>query len=131
MTERWARDRMRFRFRLGETTLFARWMDVAVHQGRFIDRGSEVDALEIPREGPFGVAAYVALSHPVDGTIAPVKVLPDALRLATHQYRRSFIPIEGAFDEYLKKLPSSRRNQIKRKVKKYRERSGGTLDFRV
>jgi hypothetical protein len=126
----WGVESMRFRFQLGENQFYARNFDVAVLGKRFIDITGDPDDVTLPLDRFGGsVAAYVILSHPIAKPLPVVSVQPDVIRYASHQYRRGFVRVDGPFEEYLKGLSSNKRSQLKRKVKKFKERSGGTIRF--
>lgn len=126
--EAWAIEPMRFRFQLGENQFYARTLDTAVYQRRFLDivaTGEDPTSLALPLDRFGGqVAAYVALSHPIDKPLPILQQEPQAIRYASHQYRRGYVQVAGTFDDYLKGMSSNRRNQLKRKVKKFKERAG-------
>jgi len=47
------------------------------------------------------------------------------------RYRRSYASLEGGFDAYLARFSSKSRSTLKRKLRRFEERSGGALDLRL
>jgi CelD/BcsL family acetyltransferase involved in cellulose biosynthesis len=129
---RWKVESMRFRFQLGENQFYARHFDVAVGTTHFLDIEGDPDQLTLPiAEYGERVSAYVFLSHPVDRELPVLRSMGNVVRFASHQYRRGYVEVESTFDAYLARLSSNKRSQLKRKLKKFREHSGGTIDFRI
>lgn len=64
----------------------------------------------------------------------PEHASPPCLQSLVYVVKRHFHPLivmDGSFDEYLATLSGKTRNTLKRKVKKFAEASGGTVDFRT
>ncbi len=68
-----------------------------------------------------------------DGTISGTLGFDrNAIRYVSHRGRRHFIDLlPGAFDDYFAKFSAKTRNTLKRKIRHFAERSGGTVDFRI
>ena len=68
-----------------------------------------------------------------DGTISRTLGFDrNAIRYVAHRGRRYFIDLlPGTFDDYFAKFSAKTRNTLKRKIRHFAERSGGTVDFRI
>ena len=68
-----------------------------------------------------------------DGTISRTLGFDgNAIRYVSHRGRRYFIDLlPGVFDDYFAKFSAKTRNTLKRKIRHFAERSGGTVDFRI
>jgi len=68
-----------------------------------------------------------------DGTIScTIGLDRNAIRYVSYRGKRYFIDLlPGPFDDYLSKFSAKTRNTLKRKVRHFVERSGGTIDFRI
>jgi hypothetical protein len=68
-----------------------------------------------------------------DGTISRTLGFDgNAIRYVSHRGRRYFIDLlPGAFDDYFAKFSAKTRNTLKRKIRHFAGRSGGTVDFRI
>jgi hypothetical protein len=68
-----------------------------------------------------------------DGTISRTLDFDrNAIRYVPHRGRRYFIELlPGEFDDYFAKFSAKTRNTLKRKIRHFAERPGGTVDFRI
>jgi Acetyltransferase (GNAT) domain len=68
-----------------------------------------------------------------DGTICRTLGLDrNAIRYVSHRGSRYFIDLlTGTFDDYFAKFSAKTRNTLKRKIRHFAERSGGTVNFRI
>ena len=70
---------------------------------------------------------YLLGGMPVAGDLS----LPEGMRVFERQrYERCYAALDGSFEEYLAQFSSKSRSGLRRKVRKFTERSGGTLDLR-
>jgi hypothetical protein len=67
------------------------------------------------------VDVLVLRPQPIAEPLPIVTMLPDAVRYAPMQYRRSYTDLTTTFDDYLKKFSSKTRNTIKRNIRQYSE----------
>lgn len=129
---RYQRERVRFRYQLGEVQIAARHVDIAVDASVFLER--PIDAGDhVPPAAVLdsGVPCVMVLSQPVGGPLPLVTSFERCVRFAPHQYKRSTIRLDGAFDAYLKAMPPDRRRQLQKKQRKFREACGGELRVRI
>jgi CelD/BcsL family acetyltransferase involved in cellulose biosynthesis len=73
---------------------------------------------------------YLVTSLPA-ALLAPLQAAHPQLRAFVRQrYRRSYVSLERGFDDYLATFSAKTRSTLKRKVRRFAERSGGALDIR-
>jgi hypothetical protein len=129
---RYPRERVRFRYQLGEVQIAARHVEIAVDASVFLERpvdhGDHVPPAAVLASG---VPCVMVLSQPVSGPLPIVAGFERCVRFAPHQYKRSTIRLEGTFDAYLKAMPPDRRRQLQKKQRKFREACGGELRVRI
>ena len=130
--ERYQRERVRFRYQLGELQLAARHVEIAVDTSVFLDRPVD-DGTHVPSAAVLasGVPCVMVLSQPVSAPLPIVTGFERCVRFAPHQYKRSTIRLEGSFGAYMGAMPPDRRRQLQKKQRKLREACGGELRVRV
>lgn len=69
-------------------------------------------------------------SHPIRETLSRVELTKNTIRYVPGQYRRYYIDIQGSFSEYLGRLPSKERLELRRKRRRFAESSGGVQYYR-
>jgi CelD/BcsL family acetyltransferase involved in cellulose biosynthesis len=130
--ERYQRERVRFRYQLGEVQLAARHVEIAVDTSVFLERpvdgGAHVPPADVLGSG---VPCVMVLSQPVAAPLPLVTTFGGCIRFAPHQYKRSTILLEGTFEDYMKRMPPDRRRQLQKKQRKFKEACGGELRVRV
>ena len=73
---------------------------------------------------------YLVTSLPAERLDA-LKAAHPTLRCTVRQrYRRSYVSLDGGFETYLSTFSAKSRSTLKRKLRRFVERSGGTLDLR-
>jgi hypothetical protein len=80
---------------------------------------------------PQGVVGFFRRSEPC---LTPIPVLGRSgglLRYVERSYERRFIDLSGDFNLYLAKFSGRSRSSLKRKVRKFADLSGGTIDWRL
>lgn len=131
MSDRWIREVSRFDLLLGEFLLFSPKLDVVRWDGHFteLDGNAPVDLhrLHVPESG---MSALIP-SYPIRERLPRFKVSRPFLRYVPTQYRHYYVELEGGdFDQYLNKFSSKSRYTLRKKVRKFEEFSGGTIEWR-
>jgi GNAT acetyltransferase-like protein len=113
------------KFRLGELTLFAIGRRLQVWQP-----DNWLDA------SPF-VKAQFALTESIEGalyrSIPIAHELPawwsdtDTICYVIQQYQRYYVDLSGTYEQYFEKFSSKTKSTLRRKVRKFRDESGGTI----
>jgi CelD/BcsL family acetyltransferase involved in cellulose biosynthesis len=130
MTDKWITSAIPFKFRLGEFTLCTKQLQASkpdVHFRQLPDTVAETP--ELVAHLKESAAIYIS-SHPTDKPLRRVVVTSKFIRYAPLQYNHYYIEFTGTFADYLAKFSSKTRSTLKRKVKKFAERSGGEVAFR-
>jgi CelD/BcsL family acetyltransferase involved in cellulose biosynthesis len=129
---RYRRERVRFRYQLGEVQVAQRFVEVAVDTSVFLERPVDDGAFVPPAEIlASGAPCVMVLSQPIAAPFPTTTNLSSCLRFAPHQYRRSTIHLRGTFEAYLKAMPPDRRRKIQQKQRRYREACNGALPVRT
>jgi CelD/BcsL family acetyltransferase involved in cellulose biosynthesis len=129
MTAEWIAEPVQLSFALGEWRLGAIFFPALVLDAHF------TELIELPVIPPFerlsrGVEVLVVRSHPTDGRLPRLLRLPAAVRYVPSQYRHYYVDLQGSFVEYLQKFSGKSRSTLRRKVRKFAELSGGTVQWR-
>jgi GNAT acetyltransferase-like protein len=74
-------------------------------------------------------AAIFVPSHPVDTRVPPLKLTRQFVRYTLETANHYFIEFDGSFDQYLRRLPRPHRHEIQRKLRRYLDASGGTIEW--
>lgn len=90
------------------------------------------DALSgaMPALPPLGAAdGYLVTALP-EARLAELTARDDLRVFVRQRYRRSYAALDGGFDAFLAGLSAKTRSTLKRKVRRFAERSGGAIDVR-
>jgi CelD/BcsL family acetyltransferase involved in cellulose biosynthesis len=85
---------------------------------------------ESPHLPPLDGDGYFLTSLPVEALDAVAAARPGLKPFVRQRYRRWFANLDQSFDSYLAGFSAKSRSTLKRKVRKFAERSGGALDLR-
>jgi CelD/BcsL family acetyltransferase involved in cellulose biosynthesis len=77
-----------------------------------------------------GAAGWFLPSFPVEGRMPRLALVDGKIRYVAKQYKRFFVDLSMDAETYLKKFSSKTRATLRRKVRKFGELSGGTIDRR-
>lgn len=130
----WSVESARLKYMLGEIRLGAIEFPALVLQNHFSELIGRNGEPEPPFErfsdaGP--IAVVKAPSYPIGEPMPRLRLLPWAIRYVPRQYRRHYVLLQGTFEEYLGKFSSKSRANLRKKVRKFEERSGGSIDWRT
>ena len=73
---------------------------------------------------------YLVTSLPADRLDALKAAHPSLRCIVRQRYQRSYVSLEGGFEAYWATFSAKHRSTLKRKLRRFAERSGGTLDLR-
>ena len=99
---------------------------------RSLDPWSPPDAdpqLPLP-EFPDGVQALFSASYPICSELERTVRLKNCIRYAPRQYQNVYVDLSSSFDDYLKAFSTKSRTTLRRKIRKFMDASGGTIDWR-
>jgi hypothetical protein len=124
----WRRQRVALPFRIGPVSLAVWPLDAAVNEAHAaqLARGA---AEEFPAAAMRAAGTRVAVisSCPVDRLLPRLRATREGLRYVPGHHMRHFTAASGDFARFLRQhLPSRTRAELKRKVRRLVEQSGGT-----
>jgi CelD/BcsL family acetyltransferase involved in cellulose biosynthesis len=114
--------------RIGARTVFTarrRLHRVGLSLGQVL----EGHAPALPPLGP-GTDGYLIRSLPAAALPALLACHPHLRPFIRQRYARSYASLQGGYDAYLVRFSGKTRSTLKRKLRRFAERSGGTLDLR-
>lgn len=132
MSVSWREQRAQLTFRMGEIPVW-RWRPLLRRCERdfvewITDGGAPVWPVEkLPRE----VKGYLVRDLPVDGHLPRWRWKDGWIHYVPNQYERFFIDLDGSFDDYQRKFTAKTRSTLRRKVRKFAQRSGGEVKWRA
>lgn len=117
------------RFQIGARTMFSvkrRLVRVGLSlEEAMAGRAIELPPLDQPDHG------YLITSLPDTEIAAVARQHPGMLVLIRQRYARRYADLSTSFDDYLATFSGKSRSTLRRKVRKFTEASGGTLDIRT
>lgn len=127
-TERWIEEPTRLKYSFGGILLYTARLSATTLDVHF-SRLTTNPADQQPPWEAFSSEVRVArvLSHPIEGELPRLCLLPDAIRYVPSRYRRFYINLEGTFAKYLEDLSSESRYGLRRRIRKFTDLSGGAI----
>lgn len=127
----WFVAQVPFKFQLSDWTWFRFNLNLQCSQVRLSDPGEPVLQPVAPdRALPADCAGYLIRSLPVQATLPALSTQGDYLVYVRQHYPRYFIDLNQSFEDYKAKFSAKTRSTINRKIKKFAEHCGGSLDWR-
>ena len=123
-------ERIALKFYFGPFRLFSGRLAVLCENCTAEPQSSAAPAQPDLSRLPAGVAGVFRRSEP---SAAPAPILTrqrGVIRYVQSAYERRFIDLSGSFANYLEKFSAKTRATLKRKLRKFAELSGGTIDWR-
>ncbi|GMV31384.1 MAG: hypothetical protein AMXMBFR59_35090 [Rhodanobacteraceae bacterium] len=128
----WQLRDVRLQFGLGDWTAFAVPLKLHTRSVRLAERLEPVINPVPPSEPRLGAAVgYMLRALPVTDTLPRLTLSGGWLRYVTAQYTHCYIDLSIGMDAYRAKFSGKTRQTIMRKVRKFEEHCGGTLDWRA
>lgn len=117
-----------FKFQFGELTLFMVSVPLHVKRWRLADSENIPDPDTIMEE-PIAPdrQGHILRNIPVADDLPILTRNNGFLRYAVFQYQHCYIDLQQTYESYLSKFSSKTRSTLRRKIKKYREFSGGEI----
>lgn len=130
MTVYWALREVPLRLQLGDVTLAAPVLRLAVRETAVSEMTSPREALEPPGDGiPEGCDGFLERSVPVSGPQPAYRVDGKWMTYVPSQYERYFIDLRKDFADYQAKFSSKTRSTIQKKIRRFQEHCGGELKW--
>lgn len=116
-------------FALGGRALMAVRFNAVVLNKPFNPLALEMDATEPPwSEFPANIEAAVVPAQPATANLGQIALLRHSVRHVTYA-TRYFIDLQTSFAEYLNKLSQNSRHNLRRRVRRFTEFSGGRIQW--
>jgi CelD/BcsL family acetyltransferase involved in cellulose biosynthesis len=126
----WHRSEQQLKFQFSDFTLGTRRLRVFA-----CDMGPDTKLADfrIPPDRILDtdLMGYVMRGVPVASPRPLFETREGYLIYTPYQYQRYFVNLEQPFDQYVKEFRAKMRSTMRRKISKFSEYSGGTVDFRV
>lgn len=127
MTPDYPMERVYLPLRMGEITLGNVMLRMSVDNRHFLQR----PATPVPDAANLTADGHLARSQPVTGTLPRLSRVDGYVRYVPSQYMRHYIDLGMGWEAYQAKFSSKSRQTLRRKVRKFAEASGGTIDWRT
>ena len=128
----WRSGPVSLRYVIGDFLLFTAGFEGRILESRFQDL---VHAVAVPRPPienlTSGLNTLLMRSFPTTACPHPIAVLQRAIRYTPFCYRRFLVDLNGTFENYLQHFSSKSRSTLLRKIRRFKERSEGTIDWKV
>lgn len=113
--------------RVGELTLGDVRLRMSVDNRHFLQRPT----VQTPELVGGGADGHLSRSQPVEGPLPRLSWVEGYLRYVPNQYMRHYIDLDMGWEAYQAKFSSKSRQTLRRKVRKFADASGGTIDWRT
>ncbi|MBT9566866.1 MAG: GNAT family N-acetyltransferase [Thiobacillus sp.] len=121
-----------FKFQLSDWTLLSVSLPLQVRAERLVEQTPPVDTLTPPADQLVaGSEGFLIRGLPVAGELPVLGRIGEYLRYVPLQYQHCYIDLGMSFEQYQQKFSSKTRSTINRKVKKFREHSGGAIAWKT
>lgn len=128
----WQARRVPLKFGVGDRTLFAHELPLQVRSMQLGDLESGIESPMAPDEPLLpGCKGYYVRALPVAGALPRLSQVAGWLRYVTMAYSHFYIDLSGGIEAYRAKFSSKTRSTINRKLRKFQEHCGGTLDWKL
>lgn len=128
---KWSKRNIKLRFNLGDLVIFKKQLHFIVNDTHFTELTTNLAQEEISfNQLSSQVQGILIRSHPIEKELPRLIFSNKLIRYIPWQYNRYFIRFNGKFSDYLQKFSSKSRWSLKRKIRKFKEFSGGKLIFR-
>jgi CelD/BcsL family acetyltransferase involved in cellulose biosynthesis len=131
LTNTWVVKSVRLKFAFAGVLLRAVPFPALALDGYFGHLGTDPAEPRAPLDlHPAEVRAALIHSHPVRQKLSRVAFADGFIRYAPRQYRRFFLDLNGAFEDYLKQLSHNPRKQLRRTLKQFTAMNDPRMDWR-
>lgn len=130
-TALWERKPQSLRFTLGDFCYWQYPFEAMVLDAPLsLQIEGSFDPAALIASAPHGPSSYVVRAMPANGPLAKISSEAGFIRYAPAQYPRHFVKLEGTFPDYLAKFSAKSRSTMRRKVRKFADQAGGTIEWR-
>jgi len=129
---RWLAQSKTLRFQIGELTLGSVNLPSQTLDTHFLHfRGGAEEPILPFNEFPPGTEAFFAGSYPIPQRMRRIAFRNSRIRYVPAQYFRYYIDLQGSFENYVQKFSSKARSNLRKKIRRYAEFSGGEIAWRA
>ena len=128
----WKRQEVPLHFRLGDRTVFSIRLTLFVGNG-FLKKETSTDSIPSYKtvRGKLSVDGYLVRSEMIKNRMPKLSLNEGWLRFIPRMYDRYYIDLSGTFQEYTEKFSKKSLSTLKRKMKRFKDHSGGEIDWRT
>jgi len=130
MTIQLERGGYNFKYQLGELTFFQRSVSLQMRRWRLADSDNVPPPDDIINQPlPEEFDGFILRNIPLTEALPLIGSAGNYLRYAVFQYLHCYIDLQQSYEDYLAQFSSKPRSTLRRKVKKFREFSGGDIHW--
>ncbi len=126
----WELARVPFKFQFGDIVLGSAVLSLFRRNAQLDEPPLDVDDLPEPPPRLDGADGYVVWSHPLAARCPALRARSSGILYVPQQYRRFSVDLSGDFEQYLSGFSGKTRSGLRRKLRRFAEASGGSIDFR-
>jgi CelD/BcsL family acetyltransferase involved in cellulose biosynthesis len=126
----WELGRVPFKFQFGDIVIGRAVLPLLRRSARLDEPPLRPGQAPEPPPRLDGAEGYVVWSHPISTRLPVLRKRSDAVLYMPRQYERFSIELSGDFDRYMAHFSGKTRSSLRRKLRKFADASGGTIDFR-
>jgi CelD/BcsL family acetyltransferase involved in cellulose biosynthesis len=126
----WELGRVPFKFQIGDLVIGRAVLPLLRRNAWLDEPPLRLDEAPEPPPRLDGADGYVVWSHPISTRLPVLRARNDAILYMPRQYERFSIELSGGFDRYMSHFSGKTRSSLRRKLRKFADASGGTIDFR-
>lgn len=128
----WTLSPVNFKYQLSDWVLFTTSIPMQVRAERLVDSCEPVSRIVAPTEKPeTGSQGFVIRNIPIASEQPTLSCAGDYLCYIPLQYQHCYIDLSWSFDQYVNKFSSKTRSTIQRKIRKFREHCGGSIQWKI
>jgi CelD/BcsL family acetyltransferase involved in cellulose biosynthesis len=126
----WERSRVPLKFQVGDIVFGTAVLSLFRRNAQLDERPLHLDETPVPPPRLDGADGFVVWSHPIAARLPVLSMRTDAIRYTPRQYNRYSINLSGDFEQYMASFSGKTRSSLRRKLRKFAEVSGGTIDWK-
>jgi CelD/BcsL family acetyltransferase involved in cellulose biosynthesis len=127
----WERAGVPLKFQVGDFILGSAVLSLFRRSADLDERPLEVGDAPEPPPCLDQADGYVVWSQPLASRLPVFAARRDAILYAPRQYRRFTVDLTGTFEQYMAAFSGKTRSNLKRKLRKFAEVSGGAIDWKA
>jgi Acetyltransferase (GNAT) domain len=126
----WERASVPLRFQVGDIVLGQAILSLYRRSAQLDEEPLDIDDAPEPPPRLDRADGYVVWSQPIATRLPILRRRRDAIRYIPRQYQRFSVQLSGGFEQYMSTFSGKTRSNLKRKLRKFTEVSGGLIDWK-